>query len=343
MSDTTLLEVRDLKKYFPITAGVFRREAGTVKAVDGVSFSVTEHETLGVVGESGCGKTTLGRLIMRVYNASGGQILMKEGTEYIDVCKMHHSELHRYRSLVQMIFQDPFGSLNPRMTVLDVVSEGLVCNGWRDKAKIRQRVGEMLELCGLDAKYMSRYPHAFSGGQRQRIGVARALALSPSLIIADEPISALDVSVQAQVLNLFQSLQNELGLTYVFIAHDLGVVEHICDRVAVMYLGKLVELADTADLYDNPRHPYTEALLGSIPWPDPKLRRRKAAVAGEVADPSNRPAGCPFHTRCKYAQDICTYQEPILRNIETDGASEHVVACHFAETLQLKGMSEMSK
>jgi peptide/nickel transport system ATP-binding protein len=302
-----LLEVQDLRMYFPIRQGLLRRTTGYVKAVDGVSFAVRRGETLGLVGESGCGKTTTGRAILRAYAPTGGQI-----------------------------FQDPYSSLNPRMTVLQIIGDPLRVNGVATGKAMEDRVAALLRRVGLRPEYMRRYPHAFSGGERQRISIARALALDPQLVVADEAVSALDVSVRAQILNLLQDLQQELGLTYLFVAHDLSVVEYICDRVAVMYVGKLVEVAETEELYIHPLHPYTEALLSAVPLPDPRLRdkERRIRLEGEVADPANRPSGCPFHPRCRYAQENCKTDEPPLREVRPG----HFAACHYAETLTLRGV-----
>jgi peptide/nickel transport system ATP-binding protein len=334
-----LLEVRDLKKYFPITKGLFSRVQGYVKAVDGVSFSIDRGDTLGLVGESGCGKTTIGRVITRLYPPTDGEILFRgneKGSDLVDLAPLNRNELLPYRREMQIIFQDPFTSLNPRKTILQIVSEPLRINGIGNKREQEDRVAELLKLVGLRAEYMMRFPHAFSGGQRQRIGVARALALNPRFIVADEPVSALDVSVQAQVLNLLKSLQQTLDLTYLFISHDLSVVKHVSSRIAVMYVGKLVETGGSRDLFVKPLHPYTEALLASVPKPDPRAGRSDFTLEGEVADPANPPPGCCFHPRCRYAQPICAEQEPELREIEPG----RTVACHFAETLDLTGALE---
>jgi peptide/nickel transport system ATP-binding protein len=342
-SAATLLEVSDLSMHFPVTSsGVLRRVVGTVKAVDGVSFSVREGETLSVVGESGCGKTTLGRCIMRIYDPTSGSIRYRTrdaGGGMVDLTTLGSKALRPYRRDIRMIFQDPYASLNPRMTVEEIVGEPLVLSGHpRDKA-LQRRIGDLLEQVGLRREYMARYPHAFSGGERQRIGIARALSLNPRLLVADEAVSALDVSVQAQTINLLKKLQVEYKLTYVFIAHDLSVVEYISDRVAVMYVGKLVELAPTEALFARPAHPYTEALLSAVPIPDPRMRRKAARIrlAGEIADPSNVPSGCPFHTRCAYSDgNRCVREVPALRPLDDD----RQVACHYSEALKLKGVSE---
>ncbi len=333
-----LLEVKDLKKYFPIYRGLFRRQIGIVKAVDGVSFFVREGETLGLVGESGCGKTTTGRCILRAIDPTSGQILFRRRDgSVVDVAQLDHQELRPLRREMQMIFQDPYSSLNPRMTILEIVGEPLIVNNVAKGKELEDRVAYLLRRVGLRPEYLRRYPHAFSGGERQRIGIARALALHPRLIVADEPVSALDVSVRAQTLNLLQDLQKEFGLTYIFVAHDLSVVEYIADRVAVMYLGKLVELAETEKLYTAPKHPYTEALLSAVPKPDPRLRRqsRRIVLEGDVPDPAHAPPGCPFHTRCHYAKDICRTDPPPLREVEPG----HFAACHFAEELTLQGVA----
>ncbi|MEJ5199578.1 MAG: oligopeptide/dipeptide ABC transporter ATP-binding protein [Anaerolineae bacterium] len=331
-----LLEVIGLKKYFPIRRGfLFSRQVGNVKAVDGVSFFIREGETLGLVGESGCGKTTIGRLILRAYEPTAGQIWFNDRKlGRVDVATMDEGQLRQLRQNMQLIFQDPYSSLNPRMTLLEIVGEPLYNHGIAKGAELKERVAELLKVVGLRPEYMTRYPHAFSGGQRQRIGVARALALHPQLVVCDEPVSALDVSVQAQILNLLQSLQAQFGLTYLFISHDLSVVEHISDRVAVMYVGKLVESAVTDELFLNPRHPYTEALLSSVPKPDPRIRSEAVPLPGEVADPAHPPSGCYFHPRCRYCIDRCKTEEPVLREISPD----HFVSCHRAEELKLIGV-----
>jgi peptide/nickel transport system ATP-binding protein len=335
----TILEVKNLKKYFPIQKGLFRRVAGHVRAVDGIDLTVYQGETLGLVGESGCGKTTTGRLILRAMDPTEGQILYRSGDRMVDIATLSQTELKAMRREMQIIFQDPFSSLNPRMTVFDLVSEPLVIHGITDKDELRTRVREMLEMVGLKAQHMNRYPYAFSGGQRQRIGIARALALRPKIIVADEPVSALDVSIQAQVINLLEDLQQEFGLTYLFIAHDLSVVEHISDRVAVMYLGRIVELADVHDLYLTPKHPYTEALLSAVPRANPDQKSRRIILSGDVPSPANPPSGCKFHPRCRYAQPICSQEEPPLREVEP----RHFAACHFAEELALVGIEELAE
>lgn len=334
---TPLLEVRHLKKYFPIYKGMLRKLVNQVRAVDDVSFNVREGETLGLVGESGCGKTTVSRCILRAIEPSNGEILFREDNDQVtDLAKLDRAGLHRFRPQMQMIFQDPFGSLNPRMTIFEIISEPLFVNGMKSKTEREDHVSELLRLVGLRAEYMARYPHAFSGGQRQRIGIARALALNPRLVVADEPVSALDVSVQAQVLNLMLDLQQKLNLTYLFVAHDLSVVKHISDRVCVMYVGKIVEMAATAELFATPRHPYTAALMLAVPVPDPSSRNIIQDLPGEVASPANPPSGCYFHPRCQYSTEICHAKTPELREITPD----HFVSCHRAEELQLAGIQE---
>jgi peptide/nickel transport system ATP-binding protein len=339
--DDILLEVKDLKKHFPITKGFFSsRIVGNVKAVDGVSFFIRKGETLGLVGESGCGKTTTGRTILRAYEPTGGEIWFQDrDMGRVNVPELERDEVKRLHRNMQMIFQDPYSSLNPRMTLLQIVGEPLFVNKVARGRELQDRVAELLEVVGLRPEYMTRYPHAFSGGQRQRIGVARALALNPQLVVCDEPVSALDVSIQAQTLNLLQDLQEQFGLTYLFIAHDLSVIEHISDRVAVMYVGKLVEHADTRELFINPLHPYTEALLSAVPRPDPRIKTEPIVLPGDVADPANPPSGCYFHPRCEYAIDRCAEEEPQLREL----AKDHYVSCHRAEELALKGVLSMAE
>lgn len=333
-SESVLLEVRNLKKYFPIERGFFRRVVGHVRAVDGVSFAIHKGETLGLVGESGCGKTTTGRCILRAYEPTSGQVFFRQNGKLVDVFQLSRKEMQGLRRDMQIIFQDPFSSLNPRMTVMDVVSEPLRIHGISRGAELKARVRELLEAVGLKAQHMNRYPYAFSGGQRQRIGVARALALQPKFIVCDEPVSALDVSIQAQVLNLLEDLQAEYGLTYLFIAHDLSVVEHISDRVAVMYLGGLVELASAEELYTIPLHPYSEALLSAVPHTDPDYVSRRIILPGDVPSPADPPSGCKFHPRCRYARDVCETETPAWRELRED----HWVACHRADELDLIGI-----
>jgi oligopeptide/dipeptide ABC transporter ATP-binding protein len=330
-----LLELRGLRKYFPIQKGFFRRAAGAVRAVDDVSFLIREGETLGLVGESGCGKTTTARCILRAMRPTGGEILFTtRAGETVDLAPLSRRQLRPLRPQMQMIFQDPFGSLNPRMTLFDIVGEPLLVNGLTDRRRRTEQVAEILRRVGLRPEYMQRFPHAFSGGQRQRIGIARALALHPRLVVADEPVSALDVSVQAQVLNLLMDLQAELGLTYLFVAHNLSVVRHICDRTAVMYVGKLVEKAATEEIFRRPRHPYTAALMAAVPVSDPRVPVGDVELKGEVPSPADPPPGCTFHPRCGFAADRCRIETPPLREI----SPEHFVACHRAEELSLPGV-----
>ena len=336
-NNSILLEVRNLKKYFPIQKGLFRKVIGHVRAVDGLDFFIREGETLGLVGESGCGKTTTGRLILRAIEPTEGEVLYRKNGEMVNIAQISRKNMKAFRREMQIIFQDPFSSLNPRMTVMDIVSEPLAIHGLAKGAELRSQVRELLEAVGLKAQYMNRYPYAFSGGQRQRIGIARALALRPKLIVADEPVSALDVSIQAQVLNILQDLQQEFGLTYLFIAHDLSVVEHMSDRIAVMYLGKIVETAPAEELYTNPLHPYTEALLSAVPRTDPDHKAERILLTGDVPSPANPPSGCHFHPRCAYAIDICRTQTPYLQMITSD----HTVSCHRTGELNLTKISTM--
>ncbi len=317
-----LLSVRGLKKYFPIKGGVFAREVDRVHAVDGVSFDIADGETLGLVGESGCGKSTTGRCVMRLIEPSEGEIWFQNR----NVTALEGEELRAIRRDIQIIFQDPFASLNPRHTVSGIVGEALLIHGLaKSRRDVEDRVVELLETVGLQSGHLRRFPHEFSGGQRQRIGIARALAVKPKLIVCDEPVSALDVSVQAQVINLLEDLQEKFGLTYLFIAHDLSVVEHISNRVAVMYLGRIVEIAPARALYDNPQHPYTEALLSAVPIPDPSLKRTRIKLEGDVPNPIRPPPGCHFHTRCPIAEPRCSRSAPALKQM----ADGHMVACHL--------------
>lgn len=334
-----LLEVKNLKKYFPVRRGVFRRVVANVKAVDGVSFFIREGETLGLVGESGCGKTTAGRSILRLIEPSAGEILFHNNGQAVDIAKTPNRRMKPLRRQMQIIFQDPYSSLNPRMTIGDIIAEPLVVHRVGTAKEREARVRKLLEAVGLNPQYIKRYPHEFSGGQRQRIGIARALALGPKLIICDEPVSALDVSIQAQVINLLEDLQKEFGLTYLFIAHDLSVVRHISDRIAVMYLGQIVEMCETEELFSNPRHPYTEALLSAVPVPNPDYQRERIILKGDVPSPVNPPSGCRFHPRCQYAQALCKEQEPPLVDI----GGEHFAGCHFSTTLKLKGVAEIAE
>jgi peptide/nickel transport system ATP-binding protein len=337
MQHKPILEVIDLKKHFPITRGFMRKQVGLTRAVDGVSFRIAAGQTLGLVGESGCGKSTTGHCIMRGLEPTGGQVILHDPQRGpTDVLQADRATLRQLRCNMQMVFQDPSSSLNPRMTLLQIVSEPLIVNRVARGQEVQDRVAELLKLVGLLPEHMHRFPHAFSGGQRQRIAVARALALRPKLIIADEPVSALDVSIQAQTLNLLQDLQEQFHLAYLFVSHDLSVVEHISDQVAVMYVGKIVEIAATEALYHHPRHPYTEALLSSVPNPELHAKKERIILAGEVPSPSQPPTGCHFHPRCRYATELCRQQEPLLREV----APGHRAACHFAETLALRGVQE---
>ncbi|MCX7976463.1 MAG: dipeptide ABC transporter ATP-binding protein [Bellilinea sp.] len=323
-SNEVLLQVRDLVKHFPIMRGtLIQRQVGAVKAVDGISFDVFRGETLGLVGESGCGKSTTGRAILQLYRPTSGSVIF----EGVDLVRLKGEDLRKMRRRMQMIFQDPYASLNPRMTVGQIISEPLIIHGIADGKEAQERAENLLRLVGLNPAYTNRYPHEFSGGQRQRVGVARALALEPAFIVCDEPISALDVSVQAQVVNLLEDLQSQLGLTYLFIAHDLSMVRHISNRIAVMYLGVVVELADRHELYNHPLHPYTQALLSAVPIPDPVIeaRRQRIILKGDVPSPINPPSGCRFRTRCPLADTICAEQRPDFREV----APGHWVACHM--------------
>ena len=334
---TNILEVKHLQKFFPIKRGLLQKTIGQVRAVDDVSFDLRQGETLALVGESGCGKTTTSRCILRAVDPTAGQILfrMDDGST-VDVAALPRDHLRPLRREMQMIFQDPFSSLNPRMTLLDIVGEPLLVNGVSSRTERIDRVSELLGLVGLRPEYMRRYPHAFSGGQRQRIGIARALALRPRLVVADEPVSALDVSVQAQVLNLLLELQDRFNLTYLFVAHDLSVVKHISDRVAVMYVGQIVEMAPAAALFAHPKHPYTSALMSAIPAPDPRLRAERAPPLGEVANPAAPPSGCYFHPRCPFAIDICKTTPPAWEELEPG----RMVRCHRARELDLPGVPD---
>ena len=334
--DDVILEVRNLKQYFPIRTGLLQRVTGHVKAVDGVDFQLQAQEALGLVGESGCGKTTAGRTILRLYDATDGEIwYTRTDGERVDLAQLSEREMKRYRRELRMIFQDPFSSLNPRLTVMDIIGEPLVIHGVARGKEMMERVTELMEEVGLNPNYMGRYPHEFSGGQRQRIGLARTLSLNPRIIIADEPVSALDVSVQAQVLNLLEELTDRLGLTLIFIAHDLSVVEHVCNRIAVMYLGQIVEIDDADDLLRHPAHPYTEALVSAVPAADPDVRMQRIILEGDVPNPAAPPAGCVFHPRCRYAEDICKEERPELEDL----GNGHLCRCHFAKELDLMGIA----
>jgi peptide/nickel transport system ATP-binding protein len=339
-AEQPLLEVRNLTKHFPF-GGFMARNKGVVRAVDGVSFTVQPGETLGLVGESGCGKTTTGQLIVRLQDPTAGEVWFgSPAGARMDVARANRGEIKRLRRHMQLVFQDPFSSLNPRMTLLEIIGEPLLVNGVAKGRELRERVAEMLQVVGLAPETMDRYPHAFSGGQRQRICIGRTLILRPSFIVCDEPVSALDVSIQAQILNLLKDLQGQFGLTYLFIAHNLSVVRHISDRVAVMYVGKIVEMADTDTLFRHPQHPYTEALLSAVPEPDPFVPMQPVLLTGEVADAAHPPTGCYFHPRCRYRIDRCVEETPHLRTVDPVNDPEHLVSCHRAQELTLAGVAE---
>jgi len=328
-----LLRVSGLRKHFPVTAGLWKKTVGWIKAVDGVTFHIDSGETFGLVGESGCGKTTIGRLLLRLIEPTAGEATFRLGDAPVDLIALRGKPLRQFRKHMQLVFQDPFSSLNPRMTVFDIIAEPLKAARFGTRKDIEDRVQWLTEAVGLKVEFLRRYPHAFSGGQRQRICIARALALNPKLVICDEPVSALDVSVQAQILNLLRDLQDRFGLTYLFIAHDLSVVENLSARVAVMYAGRIVEMGRTEEVFAKPLHPYTEALMDALPQPDPERKRDRIVLPGEVADPSNLPPGCPFHPRCRYAEERCRRETPALREQEPG----HTTACLRAAELKLRG------
>lgn len=338
----TLVDVKNLKVHFPLGGGLFKRSTSILKAVDGVSFSIYKGETLGLVGESGCGKTTTGRSIVRAIDPTEGEITyVREDNSTVDLAALDNRALKPFRKEIRIVFQDPFSSLNPRMTVMQTVGEPLKAFKKYPGKEREKKIGELLKKVGLRPEYMRRYPHAFSGGERQRISIARALALDPRLVVLDEAVSALDVSVRAQILNLLDDLQKDLDLTYLFISHDLSVIEHICDRVAVMYVGQIIELSPTRELFSKPLHPYTETLMSAVPVPDPRLRNRRQRIKpqGEVADPVNPPSGCYFHPRCRFAQDRCKVEAPPLREV----LPGRFAACHFSEQLELLGVDSLAQ
>ncbi len=319
--DRPLLKITDLKKYFPVKGGLFGRPVGWVRAVDGVSFEIFRGEAFGLVGESGSGKTTLGQTVLRMHGRTSGQVMF----DGLDIHSLPPKEFHKTHTRMQYIFQDPYSSLNPRIRIGDAIAEPLLAHRLATRADVREQVESILAQCGMAARFMDRYPHEFSGGQRQRIVIARAIALNPEFIVADEPVSSLDVSIQAQIINLFSDLQEERKLTYLFISHDLGIVEHLCSRIAIMYLGSVVELATRSELFLNPIHPYTKALLSAVPIPDPERKRSRIVLNGDVPSPEKPPSGCRFHTRCPFAKDICREKVPEFRKVE----DHHQVACHL--------------
>ena len=339
LNNHNILEVHKLRKYFPVEKGIFRRVIGQIKAVDGIDLNIQEGETLGLAGESGCGKTTVGRTILRLTEPTSGNVLFYGATDAVgekgkkvDVSSVSNDLLKSLRRDMQIIYQDPYSSLNPRSRIMDIIAEPLIVHGISKKNELKDRVSEILTDVGIKPEYMMRYPHEFSGGQRQRIGIARAIALKPKMIVADEPVSALDVSVQAQVINLLEDLQQKYNLTYLFITHDLSVIKHISIRVAIMYLGKIVEIAKTSEIFENPKHPYTEALISAVPIPDPKYRSDEIILKGDVPSPLNPPDGCYFHPRCRYAKSICSQNEPYYRDL----GNGHFASCHFADSLNLR-------